>query len=156
MPIWEKHRHRSNQSICIIGILILGTKLCQSDGHFSNLEREELINIFPHDDKDREKMISVINDAEKDTNPIEYHAERIKKYINDDNKIFLEFIIAVLYKLAHVDHVYSKEEDDEIRKVARIFEVQKSFTEKLFIFLKSVFEKIYQTIKEKILRTNNA
>lgn len=136
MPIWDKHRHRSNQSICIIGILILGTKLCQADGHFSNVEREELMNVFPHDDKDKEKMQTVIDDAVNDKNPIEYHAERIKKYIGRDNTVFLEFIIAVLYKLAHVDHVYSEEEDNEIRKVADIFGIKKPWFERLYLYIK--------------------
>lgn len=143
MPIWDKHRHRSNQSICIIGILILGTKLCQADGNFTQVERDELLKVFPHDEKDKVKMESVIADAEKDKNPIDYHAHRIKKYISDDNKIFLEFIIAVLYKLAHVDHVYSKEEDEEIRKVAKIFGIKKSWSEKLYLFLKDKLFNFY-------------
>jgi uncharacterized tellurite resistance protein B-like protein len=136
MDIWDKHRHRSNQTICIIGILILGTKLCQSDGDFTEVEREELLNVFPHDAKEREKMEKVIKEVEKDKNPIEYHAHRIKKYINSDNHVFLEFIVAVLYKLAHVDHVYSKEEDEEIRVVAKIFGIKKSWFERFFLYLK--------------------
>ena len=143
MSIWDKHRHRSNQSICIIGILILGTKLCQSDGHFSQVEREELMNIFPHDEKEKDKMDSVIKDAEVDKNPIEFHAERIKKYITEDNTVFLEFIVAVLYKLAHVDHVYSKEEDEDIKKVARIFGIERSWIDRLFLFLKDKFFNFY-------------
>ena len=131
--IWKNFR----QSICIIGILILGTKLCQSDGDFTQSEREELLNVFPHDAKEREKMESVIKEAEKDNNPIEYHAHRIKKYISSDNHVFLEFIVAVLYKLAHVDHIYSKEEDKEIRVVAQIFGITKPWFERLFLQLKN-------------------
>tara|TARA_A100001015_G_scaffold319028_1_gene440678 strand:- start:1442 stop:1900 length:459 start_codon:yes stop_codon:yes gene_type:complete len=136
MDIWDKHRHRTNQSICIIGILILGTKLCQADGDFTQVEREELLKIFPHDEKEKEKMDTVIKDAENDNNSIEYHAQRIKKYITNDNYVFLEFIIAVLYKLAHVDHVYSKEEDEDIRKVAKIFGIKKPWFERCYLYLK--------------------
>jgi hypothetical protein len=80
MDIWDKHRHRTNQSICIIGILILGTKLCQADGDFYTVEREELLKIFPHDEKEKEKMETVIKDAENDNNSIEYHAKNKKVY----------------------------------------------------------------------------
>jgi uncharacterized tellurite resistance protein B-like protein len=62
--------------------------------------------------------------------------QRIKKYITNDNYVFLEFIIAVLYKLAHVDHVYSKEEDEDIRKVAKIFGIKKPWFERLLFKFK--------------------
>ena len=52
------------------------------------------------------------------------NSERIRKLIGDENKDFLEFIIAVLYRLAHSDHVYSEEEDRDIRKVAEIFGIK--------------------------------
>lgn len=107
-----------------------------ADGHFSKVEREELIKIFPHDANERNKMELVIDDAEKDKNPIEFHAQRIKNYIYKDNKVFLEFIVAVLYKLAHVDHVFSIEEEKDIRKVAEIFEIKKPFLSRAFLFLK--------------------
>ena len=47
-----------------------------------------------------------------------------------DNKDFLEFILAVLYKLGHSDHVYSEEEDIEIRKVAHVFGIRESLLSK--------------------------
>ena len=40
---------------------------------------------------------------------------------------FLEFIIAVLYRLAHSDHVYHDDEDKAIREVARVFGVEKTY-----------------------------
>ena len=67
-----------------------------------------------------------------DPHPIEFHASRIRKLLVDRHQDFLEFIIAVLYRLAHSDHVYSEEEDKDIKKVAEIFEVKKSFLESLF------------------------
>ncbi len=33
--MWEKYRKDSKQTICIIGVLTLATKLCLADGHFS-------------------------------------------------------------------------------------------------------------------------
>ena len=39
----------------------------------------------------------------------------------------LEFIIAVLYRLAHSDHIYHDEEDKAIREVARVFGVEKTY-----------------------------
>ena len=67
-----------------------------------------------------------------DPHPIEYHASRIRKLLVDRHQDFLEFIIAVLYRLAHSDHVYSEEEDKDIKKVAEIFEVKKSALDNIF------------------------
>ena len=36
--MWEKYRHESQQTICIIGVLILAAKLCRADGHFSEIK----------------------------------------------------------------------------------------------------------------------
>ena len=38
IDMWEKYRHESKQTICIIGVLILSVKLCKADGHFSAQE----------------------------------------------------------------------------------------------------------------------
>ena len=48
---------------------------------------------------------------------------RLKKLIGTQNKPFLEFIIAVLYRLAEVDHVMSEEELRDIQIVAVEFGV---------------------------------
>ena len=56
----------------------------------------------------------------------------IRKLLVDRHQDFLEFIIAVLYRLAHSDHVYSEEEDKDIKKVAEIFEVKKSVLDNIF------------------------
>ncbi len=53
----------------------------------------------------------ILEEAAEDPHPITYHAERIKKLIGEDDKDFLEFIIAVLFRLAHSDHIYHVEED---------------------------------------------
>lgn len=125
MDLWEKYKNESDQTICIIGILILSAKICIADGHFSQFEKDEILKILPHDPRQREILFNILNEAIEDKNDVEYHAHRIKKFIND-NQDFLEFIVAVLYRLGHSDHVYSKEEDIEIRRVASVFGIKKS------------------------------
>ena len=125
--MWEKYRHESKQTICIIGVLTLATKLCKADGHFSEIEEEAILKIIPHDPTQKRILVRIMEEANADENPIDYDALRLKKLIGDDHKDFLEFIIAVLFQLAHEDHVYSEEEDREIKKVAEIFGVEESF-----------------------------
>ena len=47
--MWEKYRHESKQTICIMGVLILSVKLCKADGHFSAQEETEILKIIPHE-----------------------------------------------------------------------------------------------------------
>ena len=135
--LWEKYRHESKQTICIIGVLILAAKLCKADGHFTKVEEEEILKIIPHEKEQKNILIRILEEGAKDTQPIEYHAERIKKYVGDQ-KSFLEFIVAFLYRLAHSDHVYSEEEDEHIRTVAKVFDIQKTVSERLVLFFKKI------------------
>ena len=41
--LWDKYRKESKQTIVIIGVLILSAKLCRADGHFSEIEKEEIL-----------------------------------------------------------------------------------------------------------------
>ena len=134
--MWEKYRHESKQTICVIGVLILAAKLCKADGHFNIYEEEAILNIIPHEPHQKRILIKILDEAGEDKNPIEYDALRIKKLIGDDHKDFLEFILAVLYKLAYSDHIYSEEEERDIKKVAKIFNIEKSFFEKIFLKFK--------------------
>ena len=138
--MWEKYRHESKQTICIIGVLTLATKLCKADGHFSEIEEEAILKIIPHDPSQKRILVRIMEEANSDENPIDYDALRLKKLIGDDHKDFLEFIIAVLFQLAHEDHVYSEEEDRDIKKVAEIFGIEESFLQsikrKTIIFFK--------------------
>ena len=135
--LWEKYRHESKQTICIIGVLILAAKLCKADGHFTKIEEEEILKIIPHEKEQKNILIRILEEGAKDSQPIEYHAERIKKYIGEQ-KSFLEFIIAILYRLAHSDHIYSEEEDEHIRAVAKVFNIQKTVSERLVLFFKKI------------------
>ena len=140
--MWEKYRHESKQTVCIIGVLILATKLCKSDGHFSNIEEEAILKIIPHDPNQKRILMRIMEEAGEDDKPIDYDALRLKKLIGDEHKDFLEFIVAVLYQLAHVDHVYSEEEDRDIKKVAEIFGLEENYLQaiqrKTLLFFKNL------------------
>ena len=136
--MWEKYRRESKQTICIIGVLTLAAKLCQADGHFSIVEEEEILKIIPHERDQKRILLKILDEAAADPHPINYHAERIYKLIGD-HKDFLEFILAVLYRLAHSDHIYHVEEDAAIREVAKIFKIEKSY----FQLFKQLIIKIF-------------
>ena len=142
--LWEKYRHESKQTICIVGVLILAAKLCKADGHFTKIEEEEILKIIPHEKEQRNILIRILEEGAADTKPIEYHAERIKKYVGEQ-KSFLEFIVAFLYRLAHSDHIYSEEEDEHIRTVAKIFNIQKTVSQRIVLY----FQKLTSTNREK-------
>ena len=131
IDMWEKYRHESKQTICIIGVLILATKLCKADGHFSITEEEAILKIIPHEPGHKRILMRIMDEANEDNKPIDYDALRLKKLIGDEHKDFLEFIVAVLYQLAHVDHVYSEEEDRDIKKVAEIFGLEESYLQRI-------------------------
>ena len=132
--IWDKYRKESQQTICIVGVLILAAKLCKNDGHFNIHEEEEILKIIPHSPRQKKILLQIMEEGGNDPHPIEYHALRIRKLLVDRHQDFLEFIIAVLYRLAHSDHVYSEEEDKDIKKVAEIFEVKKSALDNIFSY----------------------
>ena len=75
--------------------------------------------------------------------------EVVKSLLKDEHPEFLEFIIAVLYRLAHSDSIYSQSEDDDIREVAKIFDIQKSIFEKILEFFVKNFNKIKVSIFKK-------
>ena len=107
IDMWEKYRHESKQTICIIGVLILSVKLCKADGHFSAREETEILKIIPHEAQQKNILRNIIAEANKDINPIEHDAKNLKNLLKDEHPEFLEFIIAVLYRLAHSDNIYS-------------------------------------------------
>jgi uncharacterized tellurite resistance protein B-like protein len=136
IELWEKYRNESKQTICIIGVLILSAKLCKADGHFSIDEEEEILKIIPHDPQQKRILMRILEEGANDLNPISFHANKIKILIGDDQPDFLEFIVAVLYRLAHSDHVYHVDEDQAIRDVAKIFGITKTswqFTKETFV-----------------------
>ena len=109
--MWVKYRNESNQTVCIIGVLILSTKLCKADGHFSISEKEEILRIIPHEPRQRKVLMSIMEEASADEKPIEHHALELKRILGIRHPDFLEFVVAVLYRLAMVGHIVSIEEE---------------------------------------------
>ena len=134
--IWEEYRNQSDQTICIVGVLILSAKLCTVDGKKLSLyEKDAILNEFKTtDSKEREAILDILDKASIDKNSIEYHAERIKKFVDPTHKNFLKFVVATLVKFAKSDHHYSDEEQKIISKVAGVFELNKE--------KKSIFERL--------------
>ena len=136
--MWTKYRHESKQTLVVIGFLVLAAKLCKADGHFNEIEEEEILKIVPHDKNQKKKLMEILEEGAKDTNPIEHDATKIKELIGKDHPLFLEFIIAALYRLAYVDDVYSVEEERDIRKVADVFGIKKTLLDKILLYASSV------------------
>ena len=79
MDIWEMHRGESDQTICMVGIIVISVKLCLADGHFSNLEKDEILKVLPcHSDSEKRSVLKIMELAEKDKQDVIYHAERVK------------------------------------------------------------------------------
>ena len=152
IDMWNKYKHESKQTICIIGVLTLSVKLCKADGHFSEQEELEILKIVPHEAQQKNILKKIMAEANNDINPIEHDAKNLKILLKDEHPEFLEFIIAVLYRLAHSDSIYSKSEDDDIREVAKIFGITKTTSEMIFEFFSKILIKIKMLIlkKEKI------
>ena len=58
--LWEKYRHESKQTICIIGVLILAAKLCKADGHFSKSEEEAILEAMPHEPRQKKIILKIL------------------------------------------------------------------------------------------------
>ena len=143
IDLWNKYRNESQQTVCIIGVLILSVKLCKADGHFSSQEENEILKIIPHEPQQKNILKKIIDEANKDLNPIEHDAQNLKSLLKNEHPEFLEFIIAVLYRLAHSDGIYSVAEDEDIREVAKIFDIKRN----IFDYIISCFDKSIIIIK---------
>ena len=144
----DKYRHESKQTICVIGVLVLSAKLCKADGHFSIHEEEEILKIIPHEPQQKRILLKILEEAAKDSSPIEQDAYRIKTLIGEEHSDFLEFILAVLVRLAKSDHVYSEEEERDIRKIAKVFNIKKTLYEKMLIKIRLFFQSILTVFKK--------
>jgi len=152
--MWEQYRNESDQTITIIGVLILSAKLCVADGHFSIREEKEILKIIPHEPRQKKILIEILEKGSKDTKPIEYHALELKRILGIRHPEFLEFVVAVLYRLAMVDHIVSEEEERDIRKVANVFNIQKTFTDKTVGFFDKRLSKINIFVKNIVGKLN--
>jgi len=138
--MWAKYRHESKQTLVVIGFLVLSAKLCKADGHFNEIEEEEILKIVPHNNNQKKQLKQILEEGANDPNPIEHDAIKIKELIGKDHPLFLEFIIAALYRLAYVDDVYSPEEERDIRKVADVFGIKKTLLDKILSYAGSVID----------------
>ena len=154
IDLWEKYHYESKQTICVIGVLILATKLCKADGHFSVREETEILSTIPHEPSQRNTLKRIILEASNDPNPIAHHALNLKKLLKNDHPDFLEFIIAVLYKLAHSDNLYSQNEDDDIREVSKIFGIKRGLSDNFKDIASNLFLKFTNLIKKKTEKIN--
>ena len=128
--MWDKYRHESKQTICVIGFLILAAKLCKADGHYNVKEEEEILRLVPHDARQKKILLKILEEGGNDPKPIEHDAKKIKQLIGRENPDFLEFIVAALYKLAYIDDVYSPEEESDIKKIVDAFGIKKTLFDK--------------------------
>ena len=125
LDLWDKYSKCDKQTIVIVAVLVLSAKLCKADGHFSQIEEDEILKIIPHESYQRTVLIEILEEGASDPNPIQEDARRLKKILGENNTTFFEFIIAVLYRLAEVDHIISEEEIRDINLVAMEFGVIK-------------------------------
>ena len=123
--LWDKYSKCDKQTIVIVAVLVLSDKLCKADGHFSQVEEDEILKIIPHESYQRTMLLEILEEGANDPNPIQEDARRLKKILGENNTTFFEFIIAVLYRLAEVDHIIREEEIRDINLVAIEFGVIK-------------------------------
>ena len=125
LDLWDKYSKCDKQTIVIVAVLVLSAKLCKADGQFSQVEEDEILKIIPHESYQRTMLLEILEEGANDPNPIQEDARRLKKILGENNTTFFEFIIAVLYRLAEVDHIIREEEIRDINLVAIEFGVIK-------------------------------
>ena len=152
--MWDQYRHESDQTVTIVGVLILSAKLCVADGHFTEREEEEILKIVPHEPRQKKILKINLEKASKDTKPIEYHALELKRLVGIRHPDFLEFVVAVLYRLAKIDFIVSKKEEEDIRKVASVFGIKKTHGDRVRDLLDSVLTKINKSVKNIVEKLN--
>ena len=148
LDLWDKYSKCDKQTIVIVAVLGLSAKLCKADGHFSKIEEDEILKIIPHESYQRLALLEILEEGANDTNPIQEDARRLKKIIGQDNTTFFEFIIAVLYRLAEVDHIISEEEIRDINIVAIEFGVTSE------PFFQKILNKLFKNYKNTKIRAH--
>ena len=89
--MWDEYRNETDQTITVVGVLILSAKLCVADGHFSIREEEEILKIIPHEPRQKSLLLKILEKASKDPHPIEYHALQLKRFLGIRHPDFLEY-----------------------------------------------------------------
>ena len=57
MDILEEYRGESDRTICIVGTIILSTKICMVDGKFSDYEKDEILKTFQTKNENEKKTL---------------------------------------------------------------------------------------------------
>jgi len=125
LNLWDKHKKESKQTVVIVGFVILSVKLCKVDGIFTDIERQEILDIIPHEPEERKFLLEIIKEAEQDDHPIAEDTAQIVSLLGRENRSFFEFIVANLVRLAKVDKMVSQEVVF-IERIAREFELDKN------------------------------
>ena len=152
--MWEQYRNETDQTITVVGVLILSAKLCVADGHFTSREEEEILKIIPHEPRQKKILKGILEKASKDSKPIEHHALELKRLVGIRHPDFLEFVVAVLYRLAKIDFIVSKKEEEDIRKVASVFGIKKTLGDRARGLIDSVLTKINKSVKNIVEKLN--
>ena len=118
--IWDRYKSSEESVICMVGVIALCVSLCKADGDFTDDEYQEILDIIPHDEKEHEYIVKLIQEIDKNDLDAEFHAFNLKKYLSNQ-MMFLDFILATMYKLALADHVLDDEEVKVINKTKEIF-----------------------------------
>ena len=119
--VWDKYKTADQPIICMVGVIALCVSLSKIDGDFSDDELLEILKLVPHKEEESDYILNLINEIDEGNLDFTFHAQNLKKYLGDQ-KNFLEFIIATLYKLALTDHVIDEKELEMIKKTKKIFE----------------------------------
>ena len=99
LDLWDKYSKCDKQTIVIVAVLVLSAKLCKADGHFSQIEEDEILKIIPHESYQRTVLIEILEEGASDPNPIQEDARRLKKILGENNTTFFEFIISTVSPL---------------------------------------------------------
>tara|TARA_Y100000590_G_scaffold339934_1_gene387614 strand:+ start:2857 stop:3237 length:381 start_codon:yes stop_codon:yes gene_type:complete len=120
MSVWDRYKTAEESTICMVGVIALCVSLCKIDGKFSDDEMLEILRLIPHTEEERDFVLDLINEIDENNLEYDFHAKNIKKYLSNQ-KDFLDFILATMYKLAWADHVMDDGELNMIQNTQEIF-----------------------------------
>lgn len=118
--VWEKYKTSDESVICMVGVISLCVSLCKADGKFDESEFNTILSVIPHTEDEREFLVKLINEIDKNNHDYEFHAKNIKKYLSKQ-PAFFDFILATLMKLAMADHIVDDRESEMIMNTKKIF-----------------------------------
>ena len=119
--VWDKYKTSDESVICMVGVISLCVSLCKADGIFDENEFNTILSVIPHTEDEREFLVKLIYEIDKNNHDYEFHAKNIKKYLSKQ-PAFFDFILATLMKLAMADHIVDDKESDMIMNTKKIFE----------------------------------